>query len=118
MRTVENFEEIRRAYFLNGQSIREISRDLHHGRTLVRKAISQAEPPGYQLAQPREAPVLALYKLKIDELLKESKGLPRKQRYTAHKIFELIQKLGYGGSEGSVHNYLNFARNSGKMPPK
>ena len=106
MRTVENFEEIRRAYFLNGQSIREISRDLHHGRTLVRKAISQAEPPGYQLAQPREAPVLAPYKLKIDELLKESKGLPRKQRYTAHKIFELIQKLGYSGSEGSVHNYV------------
>lgn len=103
---MDDYEAIRRAYFLEGQSIREISRDQHHGRTLVRKAIAQAEPQGYRLTQSREAPVLALYKLKIEELLKESKELPRKQRYTAHKIFELIQKTGYSGSEGSVHHYI------------
>jgi transposase len=107
MRTVEDYEAIRRAYFLEGHSIREISRDLHHGRELVRKAIAQAEPQGYQLTRPREAPVLAPYKPKIEELLKESQELPRKQRYTAHKIFELIQKTGYSGSEGSVHHYIS-----------
>jgi transposase len=106
MKTVEDYEAIRRAYFLDGTSIREIGRKLHHGRALVRKAIAQAEPERYKLTQPRDARVLAPYKLKIEELLEESKKLPRKQRYTAHKIFELIGKMGYNGSEGSVHNYI------------
>ena len=40
MKTVEAFEAIRRAYFIEGKSIRTISRELSHGRTLVRKAIA------------------------------------------------------------------------------
>lgn len=117
MKTVEDYEAIRRAYFLDKQSIREISRELHHGRTLVRKAIAQAGPQAYKLSQPREAPVLAPYKQKIEELLKESKGLPRKQRYTAHKIFLLIQKTGYSGSEGGVHHYICQWKKAQKHSP-
>ena len=49
MRPVEDSNSIRRAYFLEGKSIREISRQLKHGRTLVRKATTHAEPPGYRL---------------------------------------------------------------------
>ena len=114
---MEDYEAIRRAYFLDKQSIREISRELHHGRTLVRKAIAQAGPQAYKLSQPREAPVLAPYKQKIEELLKESKGLPRKQRYTAHKIFLLIQKTGYSGSEGGVHHYICQWKKAQKHSP-
>jgi transposase len=117
MRKVEDYEAIRRAYFLEGKSIREISRGLHHSRRLVRKAIANAEPEGYKLSQPREAPVIAPYKLKIDELLKVSQGLPRKQRYTAHKIYELIQKMGYTSSESSVHNYVCRWKKSTKLRP-
>ena len=40
MKTVEALEAIRRAYFIEGKSIRTISRELRHGRTLVRKAIA------------------------------------------------------------------------------
>jgi transposase len=106
MRTVDDYEAIRRAYFLEGLSIREISRNLHRSRRVIRKAIAQAEPDGYKLSQPRPAPVLAPYKPKIEELLDESDRLPRKQRYTAHKIYQLLQKVGYQGSEGGVHNYI------------
>jgi transposase len=106
MRTVEDYEAIRRAYFLEGKSIREISRELHHARRVVRKAIANAEPERYKMVQPRVAPVIAPYKPKIEELLKESLELPRKQRYTAHKIFELVEKQGYSGCEGGVHNYV------------
>lgn len=106
MRTVEDYEAIRRAYFLDGTSVREIARQLHHSRRLIRKAIAQAEPDRYRLTQPRPAPVLEPYKQKIEELLDESERLPRKQRYTAHKIYLLLQKAGYTGSEGGVHNYV------------
>ena len=114
MRTVEEYETIRRAYFLEGKSIREISRQLKHGRTLVRKAITHAEPPGYRLSKHRPAPVLGPYQKRIETLLNESDQMPRKQRYTANKIYQIIRAEGYAGSAGSVHNYVSRQRKKRK----
>jgi len=117
MKTVDDYEAIRRAYFLEGMSIRKISRQMQHGRAVIRKAIAQAEPQGYQLLQPREAPVLEPYKPRINELLDKSDKMPRKQRYTGHKIYELVRAEGYTGSEGSVHNYVSQERRKRKQHP-
>ena len=56
------------------------------------------------------APVIGPYKQRINELLKESKKQKRKQRYTAHRIFEIFRGEGYIGSEGAVHNYVSRER--------
>jgi transposase len=114
MKTVDDYERIRKAYYLEGLSIREISRRLHHSRRLIRKAIDHAQPEGYQLKQERPAPVLAPYKPKIDALIEESEQLPRKQRYTGHKIYQLLQAEGYQGSEGSVQHYVSQQRKARK----
>jgi transposase len=114
MRTVEEYETIRRAYFLEGKSIREISRQLKHGRTLVRKAITHAEPPGYRLRKHRPAPMLGPYQKRIETLIEESDQMPRKQRYTANKIYQIIRAEGYVGSAGSVHNYVSRQRKKRK----
>jgi transposase len=106
MKTVEDFEEIRRAYFVEGLSIRAIHRRLKVDRRTIRKAIVEPTPKPYQLNQPRPAPVLGPYQERIKELLDESERLPRKQRYTAQKIFQLIRAEGYRGCAGSVHNYV------------
>jgi hypothetical protein len=45
MRTVEDYEAIRRAYFLDGTSVREIARQWHHSRRLIRKAIAHIIAP-------------------------------------------------------------------------
>ena len=55
---VEEIETIRRAYFIEGLSIREINRRLGHCRRTVRKAIQHAEPSRYTPKKPRVAPVL------------------------------------------------------------
>ncbi len=114
MKTVDDYERIRKAYYLEGLSIREISRRLHHSRRLIRKAIDHAQPEGYRLKQERPAPVLAPYKSKIDALIEESEHLPRKQRYTGRKIYQLLQAEGYQGSEGSVHHYVSQQRRTRK----
>jgi len=49
---------------------------------------------------------LGPYQERINELLDESEILPRKQRYTVKKIFQIIRKEGYQGCEGGVHNYV------------
>ena len=94
MITVHQREAIRRAYFIDNKSLRQIARELGHSRKTVHKAIASAEPPPYTLKVPRTAPVLGLYKDRIEELLKENRRLPRKQRYTAKKIFEVIKAQG------------------------
>ena len=89
MRTVEDYERIRKAYYVERLSMREICRQFHHGRNVIRKALERAEPEAYRLKEPRPAPVLAAYKPKIDVLIMESEQLPRKQRYTGRKIYQL-----------------------------
>jgi len=106
MKKVEDYEEIRRAYFVEKISIREIHRRLGHDRDTIRKAITSPAPQPYQMTQPRVAPVLGPFKQSIDELLKESEDQRRKQRYTAHRIYELLLEKNYPGSEGAVHNYV------------
>ena len=66
---VEDRERIRRAYFVEHKSMRQIARELRHGRDTVKKAIESAEPATYTLKKPRRAPVLGPYKARIDELL-------------------------------------------------
>lgn len=106
MISVEEREKIRRAYFIDGKSMRQIARELRHSRDTVKKAIESAEPATYTLTKPRPAPVLGPYMARIDELLAENERLPRKQRYTGHKIYEVIQAEGYTGSESRVRGYI------------
>jgi transposase len=117
MISVEDRERIRRAYYLDHKSIRKIARDLGHSRDVVKKAIESAEPGEYTLRQPRPAPVLGAYLSRIDELLAENERLPRKQRYTGHKIYEQLQKEGYTGSESGVRRYIGRRRREGKKRP-
>lgn len=118
MRTVDDYEAIRRAYFVEKLSIRAIHRMLGYDRETVRKAIVQAAPMPYTLTQPRAAPVIGPYKQRIRELLKESKQQKRKQRYTAHRIFEILRGEGYAGSEGAVHNYVSQERRKDEYKEK
>ena len=40
--------------------------------------------------------------------------MPRKQRYTANKVYQLIKAEGYRGSGGSIHNYVSQERRKRK----
>jgi transposase len=83
MNKVEDYERIRKAYYIEGVSIGEISRRYGHGRRFVHKAIDQSRPEEYQLTKPRPDRVLGPFKKRIGELIEESKTLPKEQRYTA-----------------------------------
>jgi transposase len=81
----------------------------------VNKALASAEPQEYTLKAPRSAPVLGPYKPLIDQLLVENERLPRKQRYTGHKIYLAIQAEGYRGSESNVRHYIAERRRERKQ---
>ena len=113
---VERREEIRRAYFVENKSIRQIARELKCSRPTVRKAISSAEPARYTLKAPRPAPVLGPHRARIDELLDENERLPRKQRYIGHTIYKDIQAKGYTGAESTIRGYVAQQRREKRRP--
>jgi transposase len=113
---VDQKEEIRRAYFIEGKSIRRIAREGRHDRATVRKAIRDAGPPHYTLAGPRPRPVLGLFTAVIDRWLAEDESRPPKQHHTARRIYHrLKQELGYAGGESTVREYVHNHR-SGRQP--
>jgi transposase len=116
MISVEDREVMRRAYFIEKKSLRQIARELHVARKTVCKAIASAEAESYTLSVVRPAPILGPYKVRIEELLAENGSLPPKQRYTSHKIYEEIVKAGYRGGESTVRGYIGQRRREQRRP--
>ena len=106
MITVEEREAIRRAYYLEGKSKRQIAREHSHSRKTVDKAVDNQPPRPYRLSQAKPSPVFGAFRARADELLAENAHLPPKQQYTGHKIYELLQAEGYQGSEARVRLHL------------
>jgi len=109
--TVDQREQIRRAYYVEGKSIRQIARDGRRDRRTVRKALRDAGPPRYTLREPRARPVLAPYVGQIDAWLEADLTSPPKQRHTARRIYErLVEEHGFKGGESTVRRYVREHR--------
>lgn len=102
-----DIEFIRKRHFVDGWSIRKLSRQLGIARQTVRKALASAEPPRYRLTRPRPCPVMDPYGEVILAWLKQDETAPRKQRHTARRIYHrLVEEFGFRGSESAVSRYV------------
>jgi transposase len=106
IKKVELFEHIRKDYFNNNKSIREIARSYNIHRRQIRQAIANAIPPARK-ASIRSCKVLtSLVKGVINQWLDDDIKAPRKQRHTGKRIYErLVEEQSYQGSEVTVRNY-------------
>ena len=111
MLKVDQKEQIRRAFFIEGKSIRQIAREGHHDRRTVRAAIRDASPPRYTLSKSRVRPVLGRFVAIIDKWLADDELQPIKQRHTSRRIYHrLIEEHGYTGGESTVREYVHKHR--------
>ena len=105
---VDEKETIRRLYFIQRHSIREVAKELRHSRRTVKKAITDASVPEYHLTVPRISPVMDPFKAIIERWLEEDKSQPKKQRHTAHRIYtRLVGEQNFTGGERTVRQYVS-----------
>ena len=76
MITVEEREAIRRAYYLDRKSKRQIAREQGHSRKTIDKAVENLPPQPYRLTKPKPAPVFGPFQARADTLLAENDHLP------------------------------------------
>ncbi len=110
MLSVEHYETIRRAYYVDKKSVRQIARELRCSRKTVDKALASASPATYSRTAPYASPKLGAFKSRIAELLAEREQQPPKQRYTASKLYEILRAEGYQGSSARLRGYLASLR--------
>ena len=104
---VELFEQIRREYEFGEGTIKGIARKLGIHRRMVREALADAQPPERKSSQ-RERPVVGPLIPFIDAILEADRNAPRKQRHTAHRIFEriLVEVAERRVAEVTVRQYV------------
>jgi len=108
---VETFEQIRRDRDREGLSIRALAE--RHGvhRRAVREALASPLPSPRKRPEGRPAPKLGSYRELIDGWLIADQTAPRKQRHTAHRIWERLgEEHGAEVSERAVRKWVAHRR--------
>jgi transposase len=106
MRTVDDYAKYRTAH-RDGMTIRQIARSFHVSRRKVREALAAPEPKPYTRTKPAPAPVLGPFTAIIDQVLRDDRDAPPKQRHTAAQLFRRLQdEQGYPGSYPTVRRYV------------
>ncbi len=112
--STEEHERIRRAYHIEHKNIRTIAKEFRHSRTTVSKAIAEDTKTPQQVTHIRQTPVFGPHQSRVEELLRLNEHMLRKQHYTSHKIFEIIQSAGW--EKGQVEQGVGFSRRNFMVP--
>lgn len=100
---MEFWKEVRRQVLTGELSQRAAMKQYGLGWHTLKKILTHDEPPGYRLSQPRKKRVLETFLPIIRQILEDDRQAPRKQRHTAHRIFERLRdEHGYAGGETVV----------------
>jgi len=109
-------EYIRKRRFVDGWSIRKISRQCEVSRQTVRKMLADAEVPRYALTKPRQRPKMEHWLPVIERWLEEDKqpDVPAKQRHTAVRVYErLVEEYPneFDAGESTVRHWVRRLKN-------
>jgi hypothetical protein len=95
MLVVETIARIRREFFVQGKTIKEIVRDLKVSRNTVRKVLRSGATAFAYEREVQPLPKLGLWREELDRLLGINEAKPARERLTLIRLFEELRSLGY-----------------------
>jgi len=98
---MEKWAKIRLDMKNDGVSIRSVQRETGLHFNTVKKILANPSPPPFKCPD-RPKPKLGPYLGRIWDILSSDKDIPKKQRHTAKRIFEVLQAEGYDGGYTAV----------------
>ena len=114
---VDKIGEIRRAYFEQRRSIKEIVRTLSVSRATVRKVIRGHQTEFKYERGNQPAPKLGEWVEVLREILEGEAKLPRRGRRSTQRLFEELRGRGYDGAHDSVHRFIKAWRDERARVP-
>src|SRR6266699_3201400 len=105
MLVVETIAKIRRAYFVHGQPIKAICRELGVSRKVVRKVIRSGATEFRYEREDQHLPKIGRWRYSLDQLLSENEAKPIRERLTLIRLFEELRGRGYEGGYDAVRRY-------------
>jgi transposase len=110
---MEFWREVRREVLTEELSQRGACRKYGLGWHTLKKILAHAEPPGYRQTQRRRKRKLETFLPVIHQILEDDRQAPKKQRHTAHRIFERLRdEHGYRGGETVVKDAVRAWKQS------
>jgi transposase len=107
MYSVDLYGRVRRACHVEGMSKSAAARLFGIDRKTVAKMLKHSVPPGYRRQGRPVRPKLDPFIPIIDRILEEDKGVLKKQRHTAKRIFERLRdEHGFAGGITIVTDYV------------
>ena len=106
MLVVETTGKIRRAYFVQGQPIKAICRDLKVSRKVVRKVLHSGATSFEYGREVQPLPKIGPWKADLEGNLAANAAKPAHERLTLMRVFEELRGLGYRGGYDAVRRYV------------
>jgi transposase len=114
---VDKIGEIRRAYFEQDRSIKEIVRTLLVSRATVRKVIRGHKTEFKYARGVQPTPKLGDWVEALTEILGTEANLPKRERRSTQRLFEELRGRGYDGAHDSVHRFVKSWRDESARVP-
>jgi len=114
---VDLIGQIRRAYFEQQRSIKEIVRTLLVSRATVRKVIRSHKTEFKYTRGVQPTPKLGDWVEDLTEIIEKEAKLPKRERRSTQRLFEELRGRGYDGAHDSVHRFVKAWRDERARVP-
>lgn len=102
---MESLVKLRRRHLVKGESISAIARDLNLSRNTVRKYLKADGVPVYR-RESQPCPKLGQHAEQLETWLAQDGLRPKRERRSAKRLFEDLQRAGYQGAYDSVQRFV------------
>ena len=102
---MDTIARVRRAFHVQGWSVKRIVRELHVSRNTVRKILRSDDTDFSYERERQPMPRIGPWQAQLEQLLTSNEGKASRERLTLIRIFEELRALGYEGGYDAVRRY-------------